>query len=233
MLFANGYPEFTGRKIDAFTINLITDCYLTLIVLISGNQCISSGHKVEVQFYGKQRRLQVTSVKGQLKDNMVSCVSTTTDLSNQLEALKLDSTSTNNVHVALPCDELSSCETLTSSCKENDCEKELSEDADTEQFTGLIDQTDRIQPSAKHQCQNHMESQPPPHGGCQSVFYYISPEDTQLTVHAHGTCQSKDNESRKKVTFNSIGGLRKQVALVREMIELPLKHPEMFTNYGK
>ncbi|KAJ7363283.1 spermatogenesis associated protein 5 [Desmophyllum pertusum] len=50
--------------------------------------------------------------------------------------------------------------------------------------------------------------------------------------HTHGARQSECKESRRKVTFESIGGLKKQVELVREMIELPLKHPEMFTNYG-
>lgn len=63
-------------------------------------------------------------------------------------------------------------------------------------------------------------------------LFYISPEQTQLIIHAQ---QAKEHrsESRKKVTFDLIGGLQNQVEMVREMIDVPLKHPEVFTNFGK
>jgi ATP-dependent 26S proteasome regulatory subunit len=34
------------------------------------------------------------------------------------------------------------------------------------------------------------------------------------------------------VSFDSIGGLQKQIKSIREMIEMPLLHPERFTKYG-
>lgn len=37
---------------------------------------------------------------------------------------------------------------------------------------------------------------------------------------------------RSKVTFSMIGGLSSQLNVIRETIELPLKHPELFSNYG-
>ena len=131
----------------------------------------------------------------------------------------------------LTCDDdvFRSGETLTSSCQPNGCKKELNDGTNKEQSTALKNQTDqsKIQSSTTHQSWQLNQC------SSQSVFYYISPEETQLAIHAHGTCQREDNDSRAKVTFDSIGGLQKQVGLVREMIELPLKHPEMFTNHGK
>jgi len=35
-----------------------------------------------------------------------------------------------------------------------------------------------------------------------------------------------------RVTYEDIGGLSKQIAKIREMVELPLKHPELFTHLG-
>jgi len=36
----------------------------------------------------------------------------------------------------------------------------------------------------------------------------------------------------KKITYNEIGGLDRQIQKVREMIELPIKHPEVFVKLG-
>ena len=101
---------------------------------------------------------------------------------------------------------LRSSERLMSSCQPNVCKKEL-DSTNKRQNVELKNQTDQsdIQSSTAQQCRhlNQCDS--------QSVFYYISPEETQLTIHAHGACQSEDNYSRAKVTFDSIGGLQKQV----------------------
>ncbi len=37
---------------------------------------------------------------------------------------------------------------------------------------------------------------------------------------------------RPKITFNDIGGLSKQIQEIREVVELPLKHPELFRELG-
>ncbi len=37
---------------------------------------------------------------------------------------------------------------------------------------------------------------------------------------------------RPKVTFNDIGGLSRQIQEIREVVELPLKHPELFRELG-
>lgn len=136
-------------------------------------------------------------------------------------------------------DDLNSGANLVSSCQANgleSCDEKLGENETKGQISGIKTQTHQrdFPSSMRHQTQSCLRTALEPNqGDSQSVFYYISPEETHLTIHAHGACTHEQSESRKKVTFESIGGLQKQVALVREMIELPLKHPEMFTNYGK
>lgn len=132
-------------------------------------------------------------------------------------------------------DDLSSGADLVSSCRKNgleSCDEKLGQN----ETKGIKTQTNQrdFPSNVGHQTQSCLgRALEPNQGDSQLVFYYISPEETHLTIHAHGARTHEQSESRRRVTFESIGGLQKQVALVREMIELPLKHPEMFTNYGK
>ena len=218
--------------------------------IVTGNHFVSSGHKVEVQFYGKKRQLVITSVTGsydstknltssmQLKEKVASCDSATKNLSNTLASLKLDNTSTNIVQSCNDdSDDLRSHETFASTFQPaRGCEKELAEAANQQLLIEVKNhnQQHNIQLSSEQQPENILGSQQlNQNHSSSSVFYYISPEETQLIILAQGAHQTKTNASTRKVTFDSIGGLQKQVGLLREMIELPLKHPEMFTNYGK
>ncbi|RMB12376.1 CDC48 family AAA ATPase [Eilatimonas milleporae] len=51
--------------------------------------------------------------------------------------------------------------------------------------------------------------------------------DTATQVRCEGTAKA-----RSAVTYEDIGGLHKEVRRVREIIELPLKHPEVFEHLG-
>ncbi len=43
----------------------------------------------------------------------------------------------------------------------------------------------------------------------------------------------KEEEARRpRVTYEDIGGLKEEIAKIREMVELPLKHPEVFNRLG-
>lgn len=65
------------------------------------------------------------------------------------------------------------------------------------------------------------------------IFYYISCDGTSLSILPCGAKVNSKVSEERKVTFCSIGGLKTQIKAVREMVELPLKHPEMFSIYGK
>ena len=159
-----------------------------------------------------------------------------------MKALNIDNGKRLDIKAVLPsdnADDLGSDANSTFSHRPNGCEscgEELEENEIKGQISGIKTEThQRDFPSnMEHQTQSCLRTELEPNQcDSQSVFYYISPEETHLTIHAYGARQNEQSKSRKRVTFESIGGLHKQVALVREMIELPLKHPEMFTNYGK
>ncbi len=58
----------------------------------------------------------------------------------------------------------------------------------------------------------------------------IITEDTELMVNAKAVDVSE--EAVPEVTYEDIGGLTDEVKKIREMVELPLKHPEIFDKLG-
>lgn len=42
----------------------------------------------------------------------------------------------------------------------------------------------------------------------------------------------QDEDSLNEVGYEDIGGCGKAMAMIREMIELPLRHPQLFKNLG-
>lgn len=57
-------------------------------------------------------------------------------------------------------------------------------------------------------------------------FMYIGPQ-TVIEI-----TNKPEEESSEAVNYEDIGGLRSQLDKVRELVELPLKHPEIFTRLG-
>lgn len=73
-----------------------------------------------------------------------------------------------------------------------------------------------------------------PPGGAQSTdtFYCLSCS-TKVSLKGRAGQEEPDAEAKgSKVTYSMIGGLSSQLDVIRETIELPLKHPELFCNYG-
>uniref|UniRef100_UPI00398EE5EF ATPase family gene 2 protein homolog A isoform X2 n=1 Tax=Pristiophorus japonicus TaxID=55135 RepID=UPI00398EE5EF len=64
----------------------------------------------------------------------------------------------------------------------------------------------------------------------RDTFYHIS----LLTQIKFLQGQSNDEEGKEefKVTYDMIGGLASQLKMIREIIELPLKRPQLFKSYG-
>jgi transitional endoplasmic reticulum ATPase len=74
--------------------------------------------------------------------------------------------------------------------------------------------------------------------GSRSVEYTVTgtqPEGV-VQIHPNTTFQlelvKQDGETKSKVSYEDIGGLGNQVQRIREMIELPLKYPEIFERLG-
>lgn len=52
-------------------------------------------------------------------------------------------------------------------------------------------------------------------------------------LHTEGTPVNREDEEKLDgIGYDDIGGCRKQMAQIREMIELPLKHPQLFKTIG-
>eukprot|EP01061_Rhynchopus_euleeides_P025190 TRINITY_DN4065_c0_g2_i3.p1 TRINITY_DN4065_c0_g2~~TRINITY_DN4065_c0_g2_i3.p1 ORF type:complete len:821 (+),score=428.57 TRINITY_DN4065_c0_g2_i3:184-2463(+) len=61
--------------------------------------------------------------------------------------------------------------------------------------------------------------------------YCIVAPDT--VIHCEGEpIKREDEEKASDVGYEDIGGCRKQLAQIREMVELPLRHPQLFKNIG-
>lgn len=61
--------------------------------------------------------------------------------------------------------------------------------------------------------------------------YCIVAPDT--VIHCEGEPVKREDEERlDDVGYDDIGGCRKQMAQIREMVELPLRHPQLFKNLG-
>ncbi|XP_051514414.1 ribosome biogenesis protein SPATA5 isoform X2 [Myxocyprinus asiaticus] len=73
----------------------------------------------------------------------------------------------------------------------------------------------------------------PSAGRSGSDTFYSVCSSTKLSI-SDSCDQDKGSgeEERPKVTLSMIGGLSGQLQVIRETIELPLKHPELFKNYG-
>lgn len=74
-----------------------------------------------------------------------------------------------------------------------------------------------------------------PPGGAQNTdtFYCLSCSTKVCFKELSQQREEPKGESRgSKVMYSMIGGLNNQLDVIRETIELPLKHPELFSNYG-
>lgn len=67
--------------------------------------------------------------------------------------------------------------------------------------------------------------------GCDPGEFCIVAPDT--VIHCEGEPIRREDEERlDEVGYDDIGGCRKQMAQIREMIELPLRHPTLFKTLG-
>jgi transitional endoplasmic reticulum ATPase len=62
--------------------------------------------------------------------------------------------------------------------------------------------------------------------------YCIVAPDT--VIHTEGDPIKREDEERamEEVGYDDVGGARKQLAQIRELVELPLRHPQLFKNIG-
>ncbi|KAF3694206.1 Spermatogenesis-associated protein 5 Spermatogenesis-associated factor protein [Channa argus] len=73
----------------------------------------------------------------------------------------------------------------------------------------------------------------PPGGALSTDAFYCISSSTKVSFGDRAARENSDAEAkRSKVTYEMVGGLSSQLDVIRETIELPLKHPELFSAYG-
>jgi len=60
----------------------------------------------------------------------------------------------------------------------------------------------------------------------------IITENTEITINPKAMDISEDEIVHPSVTYEDLGGLTEEVKKIREMVEIPLKHPEIFDKLG-
>lgn len=73
---------------------------------------------------------------------------------------------------------------------------------------------------------------PPAVRSGSDTFYSVCCSTRLSFTHSQPHTTEDQGQERSKVTYSMIGGLSAQLAAIRETIELPLKHPEIFRKYG-
>ena len=70
--------------------------------------------------------------------------------------------------------------------------------------------------------------------GCQQVHQIGSKVDIVLPLRTKidATVSMMQVEEKPDVTYNDIGGCKEQIEKIREIVELPLLHPERFVTLG-
>ncbi|MBA0708058.1 hypothetical protein Golax_020048, partial [Gossypium laxum] len=78
-------------------------------------------------------------------------------------------------------------------------------------------------------------------GGMRSVEFKVMETDpAEYCVVAAGTeffCEGEpvrreDEDRLDEVSYDDVGGIRKQMTQIRELVELPLRHPQLFKSIG-
>jgi transitional endoplasmic reticulum ATPase len=77
-------------------------------------------------------------------------------------------------------------------------------------------------------------------GGMRSVEFAIKecqPGDfclvtTSTEIHTDGDPIERQDDDKADIGYDDIGGCRRQLGLIRELVELPLRHPQLFSNLG-
>lgn len=209
-------------------------CLLFIVIScfnVSVGNIVLPGNLLSVSYFGRSCSVRVEAVRGEdgitlQRPGSLSGLgpdrdeseleSSAADLSLQLSLLSVDDalpTASTPVRLANP-PLLSSPPTPCTPSYDTHTPPTASEDSSL-----CSDPTERI-PTA------------PPGGAWSSGTFYCLSCSTKLTF--RGKAQKEEAEAgRSKVTYSMIGGLSSQLDVIRETIELPLKHPELFASYGK
>uniref|UniRef100_A0A3Q4H702 AFG2 AAA ATPase homolog A n=1 Tax=Neolamprologus brichardi TaxID=32507 RepID=A0A3Q4H702_NEOBR len=205
--------------------------YYVFVSLISAGNIVLPGNVVSLSYFGRSCSLRVETIKGEdgvtlqrpapllgaspetEESSVMNSVldSTSAELSLQLSMLSVDD---NNDPLSLSSQPVApSHDSLNPSAGSVDT-------AVSPESSLILEQTEK-------------SSSAPPAGALSTDTFYCLSCSTKVRLKSRVGQTDPDAEAKgSKVTYSMIGGLSSQLDVIKETIELPLKHPELFSNYG-
>ncbi|XP_019747757.1 spermatogenesis-associated protein 5 isoform X2 [Hippocampus comes] len=227
------------RSVDE---KLNTDEFKSFLLNSLVGSVILPGNVVSLTYFGRPCSLYVQSVRGEdggtLQRPSVplpppppsngteeSSVldSTPADLSLQLSLLALDDTSSpQGTPAASTPHRPAAC--LPALSLDSPILNQLDSPADCEANTTVLEG------SFSTECP--LQTPIAPSAGLSSTDTFYRLASTTKLSFPSKAIQEDVEAKRAKVTYSMIGGLSSQLDVIKETIELPLKHPQLFSNYG-
>ncbi|XP_036072110.1 ATPase family protein 2 homolog isoform X2 [Oryzias melastigma] len=179
------------------------------------------GKVLSLSYFGRSYNLRVETIKGEdgftlQRSHPSSGMSPETDQSSLMESSSADlSLQLSRLNIGIP-----------------DTPGESTQDASTPRRPTPLPLITSPPPFSP--LQQAGEASPAPHVVFQNsdTFYCLS-SCTKVSYSSRTQPMGPDTEvHRSKIMYSNIGGLSSQLDAIRETIELPLKHPELFSNYG-
>ncbi|XP_035148879.1 ATPase family gene 2 protein homolog A isoform X2 [Callithrix jacchus] len=222
----------------------LTDCILRKL----DGKIILPGNFLYCTFYGRPCELQVLRVKG--ADGMI-LGGPQNDTDAQRMAFEQSSMETSSLELSLQLSQLDLEETRIPSSRSTPCkpvdERIINKTSDVlldvtqspgddsglvlEEVTGLKCSSESAREGNEQLIKEERLLKFSMGAKCNTdTFYFIS--STTRVIFTKIDKNSKEQDNPFKVTYDMIGGLSSQLKAIREIIELPLKQPELFKSYG-
>ncbi|KAK2891387.1 hypothetical protein Q8A67_014030 [Cirrhinus molitorella] len=193
---------------------LNTDDFRNYLLRMLDARVLLPGGSVSVSYFGRRCVLSVDSVTGVDGETLRRLDGVSVDLSSRLEQLSIQQSTPDRSHDPSPLTpdrphDPSPLTPQSTPCKLSDSLLSPSEASFTD--CPLSDRCGR---------------------SSTDTFYAVC-SSTKLSLCDPGEHEEgEEGNEGSKVTYSMIGGLSSQLQVIRETIELPLKHPELFRNYG-
>nr|XP_039335035.1 ATPase family protein 2 homolog isoform X1 [Saimiri boliviensis boliviensis] len=222
----------------------LTDCILRKL----DGKIVLPGNFLYCTFYGRPCKLQVLRVKG--ADGMI-LGGPQNDTNAQRMAFEQSSMETSSLELSLQLSQLDLEETQVPSSRSTPCkpvdERIINKTSDVlldvtqspgddsglelEEVTGLKCSSESAREGIEQLTKEERLLKFSLGAKCNTdTFYFIS--STTRVNFTEIDKNSKEQDNQFKVTYDMIGGLSSQLKAIREIIELPLKQPELFKSYG-
>uniref|UniRef100_A0A3P8RNA5 AFG2 AAA ATPase homolog A n=1 Tax=Amphiprion percula TaxID=161767 RepID=A0A3P8RNA5_AMPPE len=244
----------TGPVLQAEKDTLDTDEFKNFLLRTLVGNIILPGNVLSLSYFGRSCSLRVETIRGEdgvtlqrpapppgmgpgtEESSVMNSVldSTAADLSLQLSMLTVDDN--NDVAPSTPTEPGPTASTpcrpapllslssplapCSSSCNSQNPSAESAETAVSLESSLSLEQAEKV-------------SIAPSAGAVSTDTFYCLSCSTRVSFKSRAGQPDPDAENkRSKVTYSMIGGLSSQLDVIRETIELPLKRPELFSNFG-